>query len=84
MIDDAPFGPPAIPTLVRCLHCGEEYDSWRIEQRPHPQFDHDPWFCPTTGCDGLGFLFDIYPVDPDWRDENGDLVWIEDEPINLD
>ena len=28
-----PFGPPAIPTLVGCLHCGEEYESYRIEWR---------------------------------------------------
>lgn len=71
------FRPPEIPTEVSCLHCGEVYDSYLIEWRddvggPDP---HDgAWCCPTPGCDGLGFLFDIWPTDPEWRDEEGNKV----------
>ena len=31
-----PFGPPAVPTSVGCLHCGQEYDSYLIEWRIEP------------------------------------------------
>jgi len=31
--DRDPFHPPSISTLVHCIHCGEEYDSFRIEWR---------------------------------------------------
>jgi hypothetical protein len=27
------FRPPEISILVACLHCGQEYDSYRIEWR---------------------------------------------------
>ena len=77
-----PFGPPAISTLVGCLHCGEEYDSYRIEWRVTQDADGTPhgfWCCPIPGCDGKGFGFDIFPVDPDYRDENGERMWIEDD-----
>src|SRR5438552_14924820 len=75
-----PFGPPAVPTLVACLHCGEEYESDRIEWRVEQDADGRPhgfWWCPTTGCDGKGFGFDILPVDPNYRDEHGG--WVHDD-----
>jgi len=76
------FRPPAIPTEVSCIHCGEVYDSYLIEWREGagPVGDTGAWCCPTPGCDGLGFLFDIWPTDPEWRDEHGNKVcWIDDE-----
>lgn len=75
-----PFRPPAIPTEVGCIHCGEEYDSYRIEWRVFTLDDgrqHGFWCCPMPGCDGKGFGFDILPTDPDYQDENGG--WIHDE-----
>jgi hypothetical protein len=78
-----PFGPPAIPTLVGCLHCGREYDSYLIEWRIEPDADGQPhgwWCCPTPGCGGRGFGCDIFPTDRDYRDEDGNKMWIDDEP----
>jgi hypothetical protein len=83
--DGDPFGPPAIPTLVGCLHCGQEYDSYRIEWRivqTHEGKPHGFWCCPIPGCDGMGFGFDILPVDPNYRDENGG--WFSDEEEESD
>jgi hypothetical protein len=80
--DDDPFGPPAIPTLVHCIHCGEEYDSYRITWRLETDGDgsvHGFWCCPTPRCGGMGFGFDIFPVDPEYRDENGELMWTSDD-----
>ena len=39
------------------------------------------WCCPMPGCDGIGFGFDIFPVDPEYRDERG---WFadDDESVN--
>ncbi|MCI0479771.1 hypothetical protein L0Y59_04455 [Candidatus Uhrbacteria bacterium] len=67
---------------MHCIHCGEEYDSYRIEWRVERDADgqeHGFWCCPIPGCDGMGFGFDIFPVDPDYRDENGELMWCSDE-----
>lgn len=80
--DHDPFGPPAISTVVHCIHCGEEYDSYRIEWRVERDADgeaHGFWCCPMPGCDGKGFGFDIFPVDPEYRDENGELMWYSDD-----
>jgi len=80
--DGDPFGPPAVSTLVSCLHCGQEYDSyqivWRIEQNAEGR-PHGFWCCPIAGCDGKGFGFDIFPVDPEYHDENGERMWCSDE-----
>jgi hypothetical protein len=76
------FAPPPIPVEVRCLHCEETFDSNLIHWVPDTRTDaalEGFWCCPTPGCDGKGFLFDIYPTDPEYRDEDGNLVWIEDE-----
>jgi hypothetical protein len=80
--DNDPFGPPAISTVVHCIHCGEEYDSYRIEWRVERDLDgqaHGFWCCPMPDCDGKGFGFDIFPVDPEYRDENGELMWCSDD-----
>jgi hypothetical protein len=80
--DTDPFRPPAISTLVGCLHCGQEYDSyrmeWRVETDSHGR-PHGFWCCPIECCDGRGFGFDIFPVDRDYRDENGDKMWTDDD-----
>jgi hypothetical protein len=80
-----PFRPPEIPTLVSCLHCGEEYDSYLIEWRVLTDADGRPhgfWCCPIDGCDGKGFGFDIFPVDPEFQDERGG--WFDDDEDDID
>jgi hypothetical protein len=78
-----PFRPPEISTLVECLHCGEEYDSYRIEWRVEQDDDGKPhgfWCCPIEGCGGKGFGIDIFPVDPDYQvDEDRGWSFVEDE-----
>ena len=67
-----PFRPPELSVEVSCLHCGLEYDSYLIEWRVETTVDgsqHGFWCCPTPGCDGRGFGFDILPTDPNYRDE---------------
>lgn len=69
-----PFRPPAIPTEVGCLHCGQEYGSYLIEWRIEMDADgsrHGFWCCPTPNCGGRGFGFDIFPLDPEYHDERG-------------
>src|SRR5690242_11840249 len=77
------FRPPAANTEVGCLHCGEVYDSYRIEWREEADSDGKPrgfWCCPTPGCGGRGFGFDILPTDPDWQDEEGrGMGWVHDD-----
>ena len=78
--DGDPFYPPAVSTLVSCLHCGQEYESFRIEWRIVETTAGKPigfWCCPVPGYDGRGFGFDILPVDPNYRDERGG--WVNDE-----
>lgn len=85
--DNDPFGPPVISTVVHCIHCGEEFDSYRIEWRVEHDADgaaHGFWCCPMPGCDGKGFGFDIFPVDPEYRDENGELMWCSDDDDDFD
>jgi hypothetical protein len=80
--DSDPFRPPAVSTLVKCLHCGEEYDSYRIEWRIEQLGDGQPhgfWCCPIAECSGRGFGFDILPVDPHYQDEYGGWIWTDDE-----
>jgi len=76
------FRPPDVPTLVRCLHCGQEYESFRITWRDNDEREAEVdaipgfWCCPTPGCDGKGFGFDIFAVDSDCPDERGQ--WVDD------
>lgn len=77
-----PFYPPAVPTLVGCLHCGEEYESFLIEWRVDTNADGERqgfWCCPTPGCSGKGFGFDILPVDPEYQDERGGWVTFDED-----
>jgi hypothetical protein len=81
--DDDPFRPPRRNTEVGCLHCGEVYDSYRVEWREEAGRDGKPegfWCCSTPGCGGVGFGFDILPTDPDWEDEEGrGMGWVGDD-----
>jgi hypothetical protein len=75
-----PFHPPEIPVEVHCLHCDREYDSYLIEWRESISAEGQRqgfWCCPTPGCDGLGFGFDILPTDPNYQDERGG--WVSDD-----
>jgi hypothetical protein len=77
-----PFKPPETPVEVACLHCGREYESYLIEWRVETSAEGDPhgfWCCPTPGCSGRGFGFDILPTDPNYQDENGGWVHCDDE-----
>jgi len=78
---DDPFRPPDIPTEVCCMHCGEEYESYLIQWTAVHGDDADDgfWCCPTPGCAGVGFCFDIWPTDPEWRDEHGQKVMFFDD-----
>jgi len=76
------FKPPAEPIEVGCLHCGQVFMS--DQMRYVVSLDPDGqemgfWCCPDPACDGKGFLFDLYPTDPQWRDEEGNLVWSDDD-----
>ena len=80
--DTDPFRPPAVPTEVHCLHCDRDYESYLIEWREEPGDDGRTqgfWCCPTPGCDGRGFGFDILPTDPDYQDERGGWVDIDED-----
>ncbi|MFP4145450.1 MAG: hypothetical protein ACOCTI_07735 [Phycisphaeraceae bacterium] len=68
------FRPPEIPTLVRCCQCGREYESYLIQWHQERLGGRwiGFWACPTEGCDGQGFGFDIFPLDPDYVGEDGE------------
>jgi len=61
------FKPPPGSILVECVHCGEEYESYLIEWRVFDRSGRKMgfWCCPTEGCGGAGFGFDIFPIDPE-------------------
>jgi hypothetical protein len=85
--DSDPFKPPAIPTEVGCLHCGKTFESYLIEWRISTGADGKErgfWCCPTPGCDGRGFGFDLLPTDPEYRDENGESFFTDDEDGDSD
>ena len=76
-----PYGPPEIPTEVRCLHCDQEYQSYLIEwvERVVDGKALGLWCCPTPGCNGGGFGIDILPTDPDYVGEDGQPLWTFDD-----
>jgi hypothetical protein len=78
-----PNRPPRIPVLVFCLHCQREYESYLIQwvNDEHDGTDGS-WKCPTPGCQGAGFGMDIFPVDPEYRDDNGELIWAEGDDVS--
>ncbi len=55
-----PFRPPPEPCDVFCLHCGKEFSSDKIRWKRWGEEGF--WCCPTPGCDGVGYQFDIFPV----------------------
>ncbi|HWP39915.1 MAG TPA: hypothetical protein VNL70_03235 [Tepidisphaeraceae bacterium] len=65
---------------VFCLHCRRNYDSslirWVVD-RDYPSGGY--WACPTEGCDGKGFTFDIWPADPQWPDQTARSALVDDE-----
>ncbi len=68
------FHPPSIPTEVFCLHCHRTYESYLIEWREMDREEEGlpgMWCCPTAGCGGCGFGFDIHPVDCGYIDPDG-------------
>lgn len=76
------FKPPETPIEVECLHCGCTYQSDLIQWRVESTADGDLrgfWCCPTPGCGGCGFGFDILPTDPDYHDENGGWISFGDD-----
>jgi hypothetical protein len=80
-----PFGPPEVSVEVECLHCGQRYESYLIEWRIATDADgkqHGFWCCPTPGCGGMGFGFDIFPTDPNYCDERGG--WISNDEDDED
>ncbi len=80
-----PFRPPTISVMVHCIHCHKEFDSYRIHW-VEEEFEGQSqgfWCCPMPGCDGKGFGFDIFPVDPEYRDEDGQLMWCDDDEGEL-
>ena len=82
-----PFRPPETAVEVSCLHCGQQYESYLIEWRVETSRDGTPhgfWCCPTPGCDGRGFGFDIFPTDPHYHDERGGWVCDDDEEFDED
>lgn len=85
--DSDPFRPPAIPTEVHCIHCGEEYESYLIEwrlEKSHDGTERGFWCCPIQGCDGKGFGFDILPTDPEYVSEDGSMMWVDDDDEEFD
>jgi hypothetical protein len=64
--------PPTLATLVKCERCGYEYESNRIEEQREGEEGRPPWCCPTPGCTGGGFGFNIFPVNRQFHNEEGD------------
>ncbi len=75
------FRPPDVPILVHCMHCNCEYESYLIKWEEVALTDRilGFWHCPTPGCDGVGFGFDILPADPDWEAPDGAFGWADSE-----
>ena len=67
------FRPPSIPTEVQCTYCRREFDSWKMEW--HEEYCDGEiqgfWCCPTDGCGGRGFGFNIWPTEPNYIDPDG-------------
>lgn len=76
-----PFRPPTIPTEVRCLKCGREYESYLMywEEKLVAGEMQKLWCCPHDDCDGAGFGFDVFPTDPEYVNEEGEQMCIWDE-----
>jgi hypothetical protein len=73
------LSPPKVPVEVGCIHCGQAYSSSQIRWDPVNESNPDRgfWRCPMPNCEGTGFLFDIWPTDPEYRDEDGNKVFFD-------
>lgn len=81
------FKPPADPVEVGCLHCGQVFMSDQMTYRIGEDSEGKPmgfWCCPDPLCSGRGFGFDLLPTDPNYRDENGGWVHLDDEEDEFD
>jgi hypothetical protein len=83
-----PFAPPAEPCECHCLHCRRNFMSSEIWfQKINGSRDglEGFWMCPTPNCDGAGFTFDIFPIDPNhpanegWSEFDGDEEIADDD-----
>jgi hypothetical protein len=64
-----PFAPPDVPVEVYCSHCGRVFESWQMVWLDDMELPGGGvWCCPTSGCDGIGFCFDVWPTDADFAD----------------
>ena len=76
------FRPPSENCEVFCLHCRQKYDSYKIHWVPK-EGGEGFWCCPTPGCGGMGFGFDIHPTDPHYpeHDPEGRFIggWFDDD-----
>lgn len=77
------FPPPATPIEVHCIHCGRNFSSSLMVKQWMEHTGEYAWCCPNESCDGIGFCFDIWPVDPDWRDEEGNSVHSDALPAHF-
>ena len=70
------FGPPEKPVECFCLHCGHIYMSDLLLAVNVDGTVH--YACPVKGCDGMGYKFDIFPVndedDEEWMAEEEEYV----------
>jgi hypothetical protein len=69
------FGPPQAPVECFCLHCGHIYMSDLLLAIDVDGTTH--YACPVKDCDGMGYKFDIFPVNDD--DEEGGWVECDDD-----
>ncbi|MFT3785548.1 MAG: hypothetical protein QM770_05215 [Tepidisphaeraceae bacterium] len=81
--EDAAFPPPPQPTEVHCLHCGRTFMSNEMMLRWQDFASEFAWCCATEDCDGVGFCFDVWPTDPDWRDADGHAPDCDALPVNF-
>lgn len=65
------FAPPDEPCEVFCAHCKRVYDSALIRYVRVPGPLQGYWCCAVPGCDGKGYLFDLFPTDPAHEDNCG-------------
>jgi hypothetical protein len=70
------FGPPDAPVECFCLHCGHIYMSDLLLAIDVDGTTH--YACPVKGCGGMGYKFDIFPVNDD-DDPDGGWVEFDDE-----
>lgn len=60
-----PYCPPKKPVLARCDHCRMTYKTDRMiwGTKAGMRSIAPLWWCPTDGCDGAGYGFDVHKVE---------------------